>query len=387
MRILQLGKFYPIRGGVEKVMWDITKGLADRDVPCDMLCAVLPDRRVDWKDAPMQRSIDGMLAFVMNKDNIVYCARALTKKYATMISPAMVRTLKKICNRYDIIHVHHPDPMACLALKMSGFKGKVVLHWHSDILSQKGLYRYYKPLQNWLIDRADMIVGTTPVYLDASECLKAVPPEKKMVIPIGVDPLPKDNNAFQTIRKKYTGKYIVFSLGRIVPYKGFDYLVEAAALLPDNYVVIIGGSGPGFAQLQEKIYTMGLHRKVEMLGYLADATVNDIFHSCHVFVLPSVMKTEAFGIVQIEAMSCGKPVVATKIPGSGVSWVNEDGVSGINVPCRDPAALALAIRDVCENKTSYPTYCTGARERYEKNFTTANMISKTLQVYEKVLSL
>ena len=98
--------------------------------------------------------------------------------------------------------------------------------------------------------------------------------------------------------------------------------------------------------------------------------------------MSSVMKTEAFGIVQIEAMSTGTPVVATKIPESGVSWVNEDGVSGLNVEPEDPKALAKAIQDICEDKEKYDTFSQGARERFKTLYQYDKMIKKIITVYE-----
>ena len=171
MKILQLGKFYPIRGGVEKVMYDIAVGVSERDVQCDMLCAASKGQE------------SGVIK--LNNYGKVVCADSIVKLAATMISPQMLLNLRKTCNQYDVIHVHHPDPMACLALKTSGYKGKVVLHWHSDILKQKRLLRFYTPLQNWLIERADVIVGTSPVYVHESPFLADV--QKKVThIPIGV---------------------------------------------------------------------------------------------------------------------------------------------------------------------------------------------------------
>lgn len=151
MKILELGKFYPIRGGVEKVMWDITNGVSQRGVDCDMLCAC---------EEPQVISL--------NEHGRVICVRSLKKVAATMIAPAMISWLRKHRKEYDVIHIHHPDPMACLALFLSGYKGRVILHWHSDILKQKTLMKFYKPLQSWLIRRADSIVGTTPVYVAES---------------------------------------------------------------------------------------------------------------------------------------------------------------------------------------------------------------------------
>ena len=200
MKILQLGKFYPIRGGVEKVMWDLTMGLRERGVECDMLCAKL-----------------GADAFEGNDEGKVITVRALSKKAGTMIAPEMISRLGKICSGYDIIHVHHPDPMAALALRLSGYKGRVVLHWHSDILSQKTLKFFYRPLQNWLIRRADRIVCTTPSYLAASPDLEGFR-DKGAVVPIGIKPMtsvPKKDVA--EFRAKYGNRKIILSVGRLIP--------------------------------------------------------------------------------------------------------------------------------------------------------------------------
>jgi rhamnosyl/mannosyltransferase len=119
MKILQIGKFYPIRGGVEKVMYDLTTGLSSQGVECDMLCADHEGR--------------GRTIEVGSKGRILSC-RTWLKLAATMLSPSMVSTAMRICRRYDIVHIHHPDPMACLALFCARYKGKVILHWHSDIV-------------------------------------------------------------------------------------------------------------------------------------------------------------------------------------------------------------------------------------------------------------
>ena len=148
MKILQLGKFHPVRGGVEKVMYDLMTGLSERGVDCDMLCAL---------------SQGGSRTIPVNAHARLIGCRTWAKVAATMISPAMIFSLRKRCGEYDIIHVHHPDPMACLALFLSGYRGKVVLHWHSDIEKQKTLLRLYRPLQEWLLGRADLIVGTTRI--------------------------------------------------------------------------------------------------------------------------------------------------------------------------------------------------------------------------------
>ena len=381
MKVLQLGKFYPIRGGVEKVMWDLTRGLSARGVTCDMLCATLPDDPVDAEDrARCTQTPDGR-EIRFNESGRAICVPAFAKKAATMLSPAMVRWVRRHAAEYDLIHIHHPDPMAALALRLSGYKGKVVLHWHSDILSQKALLALYRPLQRWLIRRADRILGTTPVYVRESPDLQGVQ-DKIGYVPIGIEPVIFKENAVSEYRNRYRGKKIVVSLGRLVPYKGYSSLIQAAALLGENYQVLIGGKGPLRDELQSQIDSLGLHGRVELLGYVANEDVPTLYGASDVFVLSSVMKTEAFGIVQIEAMSCGKPVVATRIPGSGTAWVNEHGVSGLNVTPADPAALARAIEEICADGETYEKYSRGARERFQALFTSDKMIDKILDEYE-----
>lgn len=364
MKVLQLGKFYPIRGGVEKVMWDLTQGLREKGVECDMLCAKLDEDPVEEEDKGK-----------------VMPVRALAKKAGTMIAPQMISRLRKICNGYDIIHIHHPDPMAALALWLSGYKGHVILHWHSDILSQKALKFFYKPLQNWLIRRAERIIGTTPVYLRESPDLRGSS-HKHIAVPIGIKPLKKvGKEEIENIRKKYEGKKIILSVGRLIPYKGYEYLVEAARYLSDDFIILIGGDGPLKKQIQDQIAREGLENNVLLLGYLSKETLPLLFAASDVFVLSSVMKTEAFGIVQIEAMSAGKPVVATRIPESGVSWVNEDGVSGINVDPCDAKALAEAIESILQD---YDRYSEGAKARFMENFTEELMIERIIKIYESI---
>jgi len=367
MRILQVGKFYPIRGGVEKVMWDLTRGLSARGIDCDMLCAKLPEDGID--DADKQYAVEDGLKF--NEHGRVFFAKSYAKVAATMMSPDMAFMLRRMCKDYDIIHVHHPDPMACVALWFSGFKGKVVLHWHSDILKQKGLLKLFMPFQNWLIKRADVIVGTTPVYVQQSPFLQGVQ-NKITYLPIGTEGI-----AEVPVNKGV--KKIIYSMGRLVEYKGYKYLVEAAKYLPDDYQVVIGGGGPLKDELSAQIAELGLQGKVELLGRVPDEDVAKWYNKCDVFVLSSVMKTEAFGIVQIEAMSCGKPVVATKIPGSGTAWVNEDGVSGINVEICDAKAIADAVLAI---EADYERYSAGAKERFRKVYTYDGMIDNVIKIYE-----
>ena len=370
MRILQIVKFYPIRGGIEKVMYDITMGLSQRQVYCDMLCASAEKQKPE--------------NLLLNDYARILCVSTWKKVAATMLSPAMIFRLRKINKEYDIIHIHHPDPMACLALFLSGYKGPVVLHWHSDILKQKMLLKLYSPLQNWLLRRAKVIVGTTPVYVQESPFLENI--QRKVIsVPIGIDEMKPVPGRVAQIKERYAGKKIIFSLGRLVEYKGYEYLIKASQKLNDDYIILIGGKGPLQEYLQSLIDELGVRKKVKLLGFIDDKDLPDYFGACDLFCLSSIWKTEAFGIVQIEAMSCGKPVIAMNIPESGVSWVNINRFSGINVKPEDADALAEAITAVLTDECLYEELARGARRRYETMFTKELMTELCLNLYSGVL--
>lgn len=370
MKILQLGKFHPVRGGVEKVMTDLLGSLAEAGIDCDMLCASL------GKPATISP----------NPHSRIFAVRSLGKLSATMIAPAMISRLRHICHNYDIIHIHHPDPMAALALRLSGFRGKVVLHWHSDIVRQRHLLRLFMPIQRWLLRRADVIIGTSPVYIEGSAHLAGMR-HKCVCVPIGIAPFPDPDPAkVQQIKSLYPGKHIIFAMGRLVRYKGFEFLIKAAQYLPDDYVTIIGGDGSLRHRLQECITDSELDHKVKLQGFIDDKDLSAYYHASSAFCLSSIQRTEAFGVVQIEAMSCGTPVISTDIPGSGVSWVNAHGISGMVVPPADPQALARAITYITQSPVTLDQFSARAIERFYNLFTLRRMAETIINLYYNTLN-
>lgn len=369
MRVLLLGKFYPVMGGVEKVMYDLMSGVSARGIECDMLCAAA--HKGHGGEERLSRNA-----------RLMVC-RTWMKKAGVTIAPNMICKLRRIMGGYDIIHVHHPDPMAALALWLSGYKGKVLLHWHSDIVRQKRLMKLYEPLQSWLIRRADYIIGTTPVYVKESPYLRNVQ-DKLGYLPIGVPQFHPVSEKVMKLRSGYPGKKLLLAVGRCVYYKGFEYLIEAMMYLPEDYHLLLAGRGELKEELERQIVELGLEEKVTMLGYVEDEMMPMLYGACDAYVLSSVEKTEAFAIVQIEAMSCGKPVVATQIAGSGVPWVNAHGISGLNVPVRDAKAIARAVCEVLDPK-NYQGFCDRALDRYYTLFTEKDMAEGCIEIYDSLM--
>lgn len=375
MKILQLGKFYPIKGGVEKVMYDIVKYLSEKGFSCDMLCTSFEKKNNFEK-------------VILNKNAKIFICPTITTFLKTKISPQLIFKLRKIVNTYDIVHIHHPDPMVAFALFFSNYKGKLIVHWHSDILNQKKMLFFYKPLQKWLLRKADLILTTSTIYASCSNDLLAYL-TKTVTLPIGIEDKSAivNNEICTMIRKKYQNKKIIFSLGRFVQYKGFEYLIEAATYLPKDYLVLIGGDGPLKNEMRKKAEYFKVTKNVIFLDMLSDEEVLAYFNTCAVFCLPSIEKTEAFGIVQLEAMTFSKPIVSTNISGSGVPWVNRNGFTGITVPPKDSKALASAIVEILTNEETYNYYSENSRKRYETNFTIEMIIKNLLQIYNDLLYL
>ena len=376
MKILQLGKFYPPDvGGIETAIYNITEELNKRGIKCDVLCS---NSKRGYKKEIIDRG---------SYKYIVYRTKSYGKIASTSITPQMIFKLKEIIDNYDIIHLHHPDPMANFALFLvNPKKQKIVIHWHSDIIKQKFALKFYRPLLNWMLKKADVIIGTSPKYIKESEQLKDFK-NKCIAIPLGIkkEDLKVDKEKIKEIKKKFENKKIIFSLGRFIYYKGFEYLIESSKYLPDNYVIIIGGDGELRKKYEKLIMNNNLLNKVFLIGKIPQTHLGSYYKACDLFCLPSIEKSEAFGLVIVEAMSFGKPVVATNIKGSGVSWVNQNGVTGLNVEPKNSKALADAIRFICENPEIYIKMSKNALKRFEEEFTVEKEILKILKIYNKLL--
>jgi rhamnosyl/mannosyltransferase len=370
-RVLQLGKYHPpVAGGIETVARELTLGLNRAGVATDVLCADLSRRTV------VEHADTGY--------RIVRAGR-WGRLLSTAIAPSMVTAMHEARDEYDLVHAHMPDPMAALALLATRPKARLVLHWHSDVVRQRVAMRAYRPLQDWVLRRADAIVATSQAYADSSEALRRWR-DKVAVIPIGVSDS-RDRvrpEQVSAIRARYAGRRIVFSLGRMTHYKGFKVLARAAAMLPDDCVVLIGGDGIELDGLRRFVSQQRLGDRVHVLGHIGGDMLPAYYEACDVFCLPSTMRAEAFGVSIVEALLMGKPVVATDIPGSGVPWVNRHGVTGLNAPAGNAEALAVALGALTCNPKLRLRMGEAARRRYLEEFGVDRMVARTLRLYESL---
>ncbi|MBL8349990.1 MAG: glycosyltransferase [Burkholderiaceae bacterium] len=373
MRVLQLSKFYaPIRGGIETVAWELSEGLARAGVRADVLCS--NQHRLNTRER-------------YEAGYEVLRAASWGMLLSTSLAPAMARHLRRIASDYELLHVHMPDPMAAMAIWLAKPQCALVVHWHSDVIRQRRALKLYEPLQRWLLQRADAVIATSQPYADASPALQPWR-EKIEVIPIGISERREQACHLQTeaLRQRFGGRRIVFSLGRMTYYKGFDVLIQAALELPDDCVVLIGGDGEMLAHNRALVESLGLADKVHLLGHVNDGELPSHYAACEVFCMSSTVRSEAYGVAMVEAMAMGKPIVATDIVGSGVPWVNRDGHTGYNVPVRQPAALAAALRRLLSDSTLRQRMGEAARHRYQQSFNATQMTHRTLALYQRLLA-
>lgn len=289
---------------------------------------------------------------------------------------------------FDIAHLQFPaDPMAHLAYELLPRPVKRVITWHSDIVRQQGLLRLYRPLLNRTLRRADAIIAPTPAHISASRQLDPVRETARFrIVPFGFELARfRDRPALaEDIRRRYGGEFLLFALGRHVYYKGFEFLIRALASVPQARLAL-GGQGPLTGDLQRVARDAGVAERVDFVGRIPDAELPAWYHACDVFCLPSVEPAEAFGIVQVEAMACGRPVLCCQL-GNGVNWVNRDGETGIAVPPADVGALAAALERLRADPELALRLGEAGRQRAYALFSAAAMAKGTLEVYREVLS-
>ena len=305
--------------------------------------------------------------------------------------PWLARALHR-AHEYDVVHLHLPDPMAHLAAAFLPKSVKRVITWHSDIVRQKRLLKLYRPFLKSLLNQADAIIIPTPAHaLSSSQLTAGRNPERYHVVPFGIDYGPFDRAAQQRpkiaeLRARLGGgdkAPITFAVGRHVYYKGLEYLIRAMADVPQG-VLVIGGDGPLTANLRAVSTSLGLEARVRFVGRIPDAELPFYYHACDIFCMPSVAPAEAFGLVQLEAMACGKPVVCCELH-NGVTYVNRDGETGLVVPPRDPRALADALNQLSHHPTLRLRLGEQGRHRAQTEFSVDTMVAGTLGVYQSLL--
>lgn len=364
LRILQVNKaYYPHIGGIESLVRTYGRELAKRS-DIEMQVLVCQDK----KEKTSHEVIEGVP---------VTRAGSMGTYFSCPLSFSFFRIFKKMAENADVILFHMPFPLGDLACLLSGFKGKVVLAWHSDVVKQKKLLLFYKPVLMRFLRRADIIIAATQGHIDGSPFLSQFR-DKCRVIPYGLN---YDKYISSPCKPVLTEKLCdknavkVLFTGRLVYYKGAEVLLKSFERVYGCELFIVGKG-----VLEDKLRDMAakMDQKVHFLGVLSDEELKAAFRDCDIFVLPSVANSEAFGIVQLETMVYGKPVINTALP-TGVPFVSLHKKTGLTVPPENPDALAEAINLLASDKELRKKYGLAAAKRVREDFLEQDVLN---QIYE-----
>jgi glycosyltransferase involved in cell wall biosynthesis len=367
IRVLQLGKFYsPLRGGIESHVKTLCECL-HAEVSVEVVVSNKTGRTV-------RETCDGVA--------VTRVAR-LFHFNSTSINPAMTAEIRS--READIIHLHWPNPMAAIAYLASGHQGKLIVTYHCDVVKQRLSRRLFSPVLRVVLRRAQAIIVSSQEYLDSSPVLSPYR-ERCRVIPFGVGEhffVEPDPIAVKNAQLRF-GSALILSVGRMVDYKGFEYLIRAVKNTPGRLLLV--GKGPRKRKLMALARSLHLEDRVIFLGELPDAELRDLYHAADLLVLASVDRSEAFGLVQAEAMAAATPVINTAL-NSGTAFVSPDGVTGLMVPHSDVSALTQAINCLLNDAPFRRDLGMAARARAEQLFRAANMCTSMVALYRDILSV
>jgi rhamnosyl/mannosyltransferase len=372
VKILQASKAYwPHLGGVETVVRQLAEGFVSAD--CESAVLVASDDR-----ARSSEHVNGVH---------ITRTRSFGRLLSLPVSPGYPLALR--ATSADALLVHEPSLLAAASMfsdrraTRRSFD-RLVVWWHSDIVRQRALARAYAPIQHHLLQISDRIVVATPHHVDSSTVLGAFA-SKVEVIPFGLD-LSRfaldeaRQRRVRAIRARFSDEPLVLYVGRFARYKGLHLLTEAMEHVPDGRFLAVG-DGPCRSLLVDS----AAHRtgRLTLLPFAGDEELADLYWAADVFVLPSHQHSEAFGIVQLEAMACETPVVTLDLP-TGVTWVNRHGETGLVARGCDVASLARAINALVADEALRRDLGRRARARVQRHFSEARMVGATLDVCRAV---
>jgi len=370
MKVLMFNKLYhPHIGGVERTVYDLCEELKQ-----EVRFKVLASNTKPRTELERRGSYHVIRAASLG--------RFMSSVHLGVGIPSCWKRLD-----YDIVHFHFPSPVGeMLCLKLCPKDKPIIVTYHSDIVGYEGALALYRPLLLKFFRRVDKIIVTSPVMAEKSPLLREFR-HKCEVIPLGIQTekfrlTPEVEARSISIRRRY-GTPIVLFVGRLVGYKGLDYLIRAMKDIDGTLLIV--GKGPEERRLKGHIGEAGVDKnKIFFVGPVSDEDLPAYYYSCDVFVLPSIGANEAFGVTQLEAQACGRPVVSTSLP-TGVPFVNQDGQTGLVVPPRSSERLAGAINALLKNDDMRRRLGARAKERVEAEFTCKIMARRTLDSYRKVL--
>lgn len=354
MRILQLAKYYwPRSGGMERVVQGLAETIAERghEVEVVAVTAFGDPRPGQKRRASVKR------------------AWSFAPMGTQELAPAYIAAA---WSRADVIHLHHPHSLADVAYAFRPSLAPLVVTQHADYPSF-----LYKLPGRYALHRAEAIIVPSSAHIALSRELKGFE-HKVHVIPFGIDerrwevvPPPPPGNPPRAL-----------FIGRLMAYKGLDFLLRALEQVPELRLDIVG-TGPERNRLETLSRALAISDRVKWWGEYPDVDLPRRMADADFLVLPSVSVEEMFGLVLLEAMAAGRPVITTAVP-SGVREVNTHGETGLEVPIRDVDALAAAMRQLANDAELRDRLGRAGRQRVRDRFSLDAMTTAHLDLYTKI---
>lgn len=390
MHVCHLAKYYPpAAGGIETHVQALARAQCDAGAEATVLC--INHRTLNGNDSALQAFDSGNCSEETDEGvRVLRVKRRLTLSkwdYA----PGLARLIERIQGtprKVDLFHLHAPNPTMALAFLFARIETPLIVTHHSDIVRQRFLGRVFAIFERRLLRRARLILTDSPPYADGSESLRNFR-NKVEDLPLGIDldlfltPTPKALAFRDRLRSIYPGP-LWLCVGRLVYYKGLSNALLALRSLPGTLLIV--GEGPLRAELELQAASCGVSERVVWLGKADADELVGAYHAAAALLFPSNARSEAFGLVQVEAMASGCPVINTTIPHSGVSWVSMHEVSGLTVAVDSPSELCTAARRLLDEPHLRSRLSTAARDRAERLFGARQMAQKSLEIYQRVLS-
>jgi len=360
---LQIGKYYyPYLGGTETHLSALANELK-KEVDIKILVSNIRFKTSIERD-------DGV---------DIYRLATLGSLFSLPLTFSLPFWLKRLNS--DILHFHLPNPLAVISFFLARPSGKVIISYHNDIIRQRIFSPLFYPILIRFLNKAETIIVTSKNIIDNSPILKRFR-DKCKVIPHGIN-----LNKFilttevakkaEEIKQKF-GSPIILFVGRLVYYKGLEYLLKAMSKIEACLLVI--GDGPLRKSLKKTAHQLGVFHRISWLGKIDNEKLAPYYYASDIFVLPSAVKAESFGIVQLEAFACRRPVISTDLP-TGVPYVNLHRKTGLIVAPRDSEAIAKAISILLASEKLRKYYGQNGRERLECEFTKEIMSKEVLKIY------
>lgn len=369
MKVLHVSKaFFPLMGGIEQVVYQIASGLKQ-----SVNFIVLTTRNSKGKPYEI---MDGIT---------IRRTLAICELFSMPIALLYPFWFWYYARKVDVVDYHYPFPMIDFLVSIYfPKKTKLVVHWHSEIVAQKKIAKFLQPFFHRTLKKADKIIVATPIHLKESKLLQPFV-DKCEVIPFGIN---VDFWQHKTAQEKTQIAHIVdehgqfiLAIGRLVPYKGFEVLLRA--LKPGMKLIIIG-TGVLEEKLKNLSQALQLTQQVIFLGSQSSAQLKNYLNACYLLAFPSVTTNEAFGMVQLEAMACAKPIVNTLLD-SAVPWVARNEIEALSVKPNDVIALSQALQHLLQDKALAKQLGENGLKRVRDLFSQTVFCEKTFQIYQQAV--